>query len=93
MHLPRIERAKVGDRGVGRNLAIERVQCFQCDLLSFTDLECGGDVGMIAVVAAVRFVAKRLATVDAVACIARFPTKPTAGLHRADCCNSRLFSA
>ena len=65
MHRASVERGEVGDSGGGCDLTIERVAGLQRNLLAFADFGCGGDVGVVAVVAAVWFVAEWLATVDA----------------------------
>ena len=65
MHRAGVERGEIGDRGVGRDLAVERVAGFQRDFLALADLERGRDVGVVAVVAAARLVAERLASIDA----------------------------
>ena len=62
---PASSAAKSAIGGGRRDLAVERVAGLQRDLLAFADLGGGGDVGVVAVVAAVRFVAERLAAVDA----------------------------
>ena len=49
----------------GRDLAVERVAGLEHDLFALADLGGGRDVRVVAVVAAVRFVAERLAAVDA----------------------------
>ena len=64
VHRAGVERGEVGDGGGGSDLAVERVAGFQRDLFAFADLGGGSDVGVVAVVAAVRFVAERLAAVD-----------------------------
>src|SRR5262249_57448967 len=65
VHLARIERGEVGDRGGGCDLTVQRVERLERDLLAFADLECRSDVGVIAVMPAIRLVAERLAAIDA----------------------------
>jgi hypothetical protein len=55
-----VERGEVGDRCGWGDLAVERVAGLQGDFLAFADLGGRGNVGVVAVVAAVRFVAERL---------------------------------
>ena len=64
MHRAGVERGEIGDCGGGRDLTVERVAGFQRDLFAFADLDGGSDVRVVAVVAAVRLVAERLAAVD-----------------------------
>ena len=64
MHRTGIERGKIGDRGGRRDLAIERVAGLQRDFLALADLGYLRDVGVVAVVAAVRLIAEPLASID-----------------------------
>ena len=60
-----VQCCQVGDGGGGRDLAVQRVEGFEGDLFAFADLDGGCDVGVVAVVAAVRLVAQVLGAVDA----------------------------
>ena len=64
MHRAGVERGEVGDGGRRGDLAVERVAGFERDLLALADLDGRRDVGMVAVVAAVRLVGERLVAVD-----------------------------
>ena len=64
VHRTGVEHGEIGDCRVRSDLTVERVAGFQGDLFAFADLGGGSDVRVVAVVAAVRFVAERLAAVD-----------------------------
>ena len=65
MHLARVERREVGDGGGWGDLAVERVAGLECDFFPLADLGGGRDVRMVAVVAAVGFIAEWLGAIDA----------------------------
>ena len=65
MDAARIERGEIGDGRVRADLAVDAVARFEAYVLALADFENRCDVGMIAVVAGLRFGGERLGAVDA----------------------------
>jgi hypothetical protein len=65
MDAARIEGGEIGNGRIRAELAVDAVARFETDVLALADFENGRDVGMIAVVAGLRFGGERLAAVDA----------------------------
>ena len=65
MNAARIEGGEIGNRGIGTDLTVDAVACFEADVFALADFENRRDVGMVAVVAGLRFGGERLGAVDA----------------------------
>ena len=69
MDAARIEGGEIGNGRIRAELAVDAVARFETDVLALADFENGRDVGMIAVVAGLRFGGERLGAVDVTACM------------------------
>jgi hypothetical protein len=84
----RVEGGEIGDGRVRADLAVDAVAGFEADVLALADFENRCDVGMIAVVAGLRFGGERLGAVDADGVHAMGPS----GEHRRTSLHCRAFA-